>query len=200
MKRITPQTPEPIPRAPSESDEDRIRKLLEALGQPPGSRPPPPVLPRTDIPPRPLAPVPPPMSPLSQLRREKSRKREIKGIPPPQPLTSAAKTVPTFEVHEGSSPIEQAPTVKTATRAIARIEEARIEIVTLLASKSGLRDHAARNPRPAPRLPDDRPNALSRRRGLGYAGPVDSCASHSEATTGRKHVCKVLPFSGASCV
>jgi hypothetical protein len=140
MKRITPQTPEPIPRAPSESDEDRIRKLLEALGQPPGSRPPPPVLPRTDIPPRPLAPVPPPMSPLSQLRREKSRKREIKGIPPPQPLTSAAKTVPTFEVHEGSSPIEQAPTVKTATRAIARIEEARIEIVTLLASKSGLRD------------------------------------------------------------
>jgi hypothetical protein len=135
-----PRTPPPIPRAPTESNEEKIRKLLEALGQPPGSRPPPPVLPRTDIPPRPLAPVPPPMSPLSQLRREKSRKREIKGIPPPQPLTSAAKTVPTFEVHEGSSPIEQAPTVKTATRAIAKIEEARIEIVTLLASKSGLRD------------------------------------------------------------
>ena len=140
MKRTTRQTPEPIPRAPSESDEDRIRKLLEALGQPPGSRPPPPVLPRTDIPPRPLAPVQPPMSPLSQLRREKSRKREMIGIPPPQPLTSAAKMVPTFEVHEESSPIEQAPTGKAATRAIAKIEEARIEIVTLLASKSGLRD------------------------------------------------------------
>ena len=27
-------------RAPTESDEDRIRKLLEALGQPPTSRPP----------------------------------------------------------------------------------------------------------------------------------------------------------------
>jgi len=140
-KRTIPQAPEPIPRAPSESDQDRVRKLLEALGQPPGSRPPPPVFPRTDIPPRPLAPVQPPMSPLSQLRREKkSRKHEIKGIPPPQPLTSAAKTVPTFEVHEGSSPIEQAPTVKAATRAIAKIEEPRIEIVTLLASKSGLRD------------------------------------------------------------
>lgn len=138
----TSRTPEPMPRAPSESDEDRIRKLLEALGQPPSSRPPPPVLPRTDIPPRPLAPVQPPMSPLSHLRREKSRKREIipKGIPPPQPVTSSAKMVPTFEVHEGPSPIEQAPTVKAATRAIAKIEEARTEIVTLLASKSGLRD------------------------------------------------------------
>ena len=141
-KRTTPQTPGPIPRAPSESDEDRIRKLLEALGQPPGSTPPPPVLPRTEIPPRPLVPVQPPMSPLSQLRREKSPKREIipKGIPPPQRVTSSAKMVPTFEVHEGSSPIEQAPTVKAATGAIAKIEEARIEIVTLLVSKSGLRD------------------------------------------------------------
>ena len=51
-----PRTPTPMRRAPTESDEDRIRKLLEALGQPPTSRPPPPVVPRTDIPPRPLAP------------------------------------------------------------------------------------------------------------------------------------------------
>jgi hypothetical protein len=48
--------------------------------------------------------------------------------------------VPTFDVHEGPSPIGQAPTVKTTTRAIAKIEEARTDIVTLLASKSGLRD------------------------------------------------------------
>ena len=56
----TPQTPTPTRRPPTESDEDRIRKLLEALGQPPTSRPPPPVAPRTDIPPRPVAPVQPP--------------------------------------------------------------------------------------------------------------------------------------------
>ena len=56
----TPQTPRPIQRAPRESDADRIRKFLEALGQPPSSTPPSPVLPRTNIPPRPLAPVQPP--------------------------------------------------------------------------------------------------------------------------------------------
>ncbi len=139
----TPPTPKPIPRASTESDEDRIRKLLEALGQPATSRPPPPVAPRTDVPPRPLAPVQPPMSPLSQLRREKPRKREMipEGIPAPRPVSGPARMIaPTFEVDEGSLPIEQAPTVRAARRAIAKIEEARTEIVTLLASKSGLRD------------------------------------------------------------
>src|SRR6266436_9576735 len=55
-----PQTPRPIQRAPRESDADRIRKFLEALGQPPTSTPHPLVLSRTDIPPRRLAPVQPP--------------------------------------------------------------------------------------------------------------------------------------------
>src|SRR5436853_6071525 len=98
-KRIstpTPRTPTPMRRVPAESDEDRIRKLLEALGQPPTSKPPPPVVPRTDIPPRPLAPVQPPISPFSQLRREKSHKREIitKEIPPPRAIGGAEKMVP----------------------------------------------------------------------------------------------------------
>src|SRR6266436_9673985 len=100
----TPRTPEPLQRAPTQSDEDRIRKLLEALGQPPTSRPPPSVVPRTDIPPRPLAPVQPPISPFSQLRREKSPKREItpKEIPPPRSVRGSEKIVPRpFEVHEG---------------------------------------------------------------------------------------------------
>src|SRR6266700_4930328 len=56
-----PRTPTSPQRAPTESGEDRIRKLLEALGQPPTSRPPPPVVLRTDISPRPLAPVKPPI-------------------------------------------------------------------------------------------------------------------------------------------
>src|SRR5437763_13730110 len=79
IPKPAPRMAKPIPRAPAESDEERIRKFLEALGQPATSRPPPSVTPRTDIPPRPLAPVKPPIS-LPQhhlvLPREERRKRE----------------------------------------------------------------------------------------------------------------------------
>ena len=143
----TPQTSTPTRRPPTESDEDRIRKLLEALGQPPTSRPPPPVVPRTDIPPRPVAPVQPPISPLSQVRREKSRKREIiaKEIPPP-PTVREKMVPPAFEVQEGQlpsapSPIFKAPaeTYAGVTPIIAKAEGPRADVATLLASTSGLR-------------------------------------------------------------
>src|SRR5215467_2347306 len=53
---LNPEMPPPIPQVSTESDTERIRKFLEALGQPPTSSPPPPVAARTNIPPRPLAP------------------------------------------------------------------------------------------------------------------------------------------------
>jgi hypothetical protein len=145
----TPRTPTPLQRPPAESDEDRIRKLLEALGQPPTSRPPPPVAPRTEIPPRPIAPVQPPMSPLSQLRRDKRRKREAtpKEIPPPRTARGAEKMVPpVFEVQEGQLPIEPTPIFKApaetyagVTPTIAKAQGLRTDVATLLASTSGLR-------------------------------------------------------------
>jgi hypothetical protein len=75
-----PSGVESIERAPVESDAERIRRFLEALGQPTGSRPPPPVVPRTDIPPRPLAPVKPPTAHVLtpwKLTREERRKRHV---------------------------------------------------------------------------------------------------------------------------
>lgn len=48
-----PRTPAaPVSRAPAQSEEEKIRRFMEALGAPPGSQPPPPVRPR-QITPRP---------------------------------------------------------------------------------------------------------------------------------------------------
>ena len=158
----TPQTPRPIQRTPRESDADRIRKFLEALGQPPSSTPPPPVLPRTDVPPRPLAPVQPPpvLNPARGLVRERQQKRDAhekesypreqpgrlqQVVPPPVP----ASAIPAFEVHEAlPGDIQQPQTVTTPVETyafpkaseIAKGTDFKTEIATLLASKSSLRE------------------------------------------------------------
>ena len=148
-----PPRPPQVPRAPAESDADRIRKFVEALGQPPSSTPPPPIAPRTDIPPRRLAPVqPPPVMPREwRLPREQCEITQ-KESPSPElpsrvekivvpPVTAAA--APAFEVHE----IQQQPIVKTsvevyaaATRPIINRPDWKTDIASLLASKSGLRE------------------------------------------------------------
>ena len=154
--RPAPRMPKPIPRAPAQSDEERIRKFLEALGQPPASTPPPPVVPRTNIPPRPLAPVQPPIPRAWKVIREERRKRYVvlRESPPQGTVTSVEKIfppattgAPAFEVHEGPLGVEQPSIIKTpvetyaaATRPIAKGAELKTDIATLLASKSGLRD------------------------------------------------------------
>jgi len=155
-----PQTPRPIQRAPRESDADRIRKFLEALGQPPTSTPPAPVAPRTDVPPRPLAPVQPPavIPGRWRLPREQREKPDVSQresapfeqpsrlqqiVPPPEPPPAA----PAFEVHE-AVPVElqQPPVIKTpveaytATQTVAKRADFTMNIATLLVSKSGLRE------------------------------------------------------------
>jgi len=154
-----PQTPRPIQRAPRESDSDRIRKFLEALGQPPSSTPPSPVLPRTNIPPRSLAPVqPPPALPrVWRLPRQRAEKPDVsqresaplkqsgglQQIPPP---VLPASPAPKFEVQAAFPVGPQQPSVKTvvesdaaASELVAKRAGSKTDIATLLASTPSLR-------------------------------------------------------------
>jgi hypothetical protein len=156
-----PQTPRPIQSAPRESDADRIHKFLEALGQPPSSTPPPPVVPRLDIPPRPLAPVhPPPVIPRTWgLPREQQKKPDLTPTksPAPEQPRRVEKIVPpavpaavtAFEVHEAvPADLQQPPMITTLVEGyatpkrfdVAKTAHFKTDLATLLASKSGLRD------------------------------------------------------------
>ena len=149
----TPRTAAPVPRAPEETDEDRIRKFLEALGQPPGSRPPPIMQPRTNVPPRPVAPVQPPPSPFSIPQGRLARKilpREMPKAPPQEkpfvPFVPQAAAPPVFEVVAGTT-IASAPPpiVKTPTEAYAAVAQEKIpadrkEMILRLKSAAGLRE------------------------------------------------------------
>jgi hypothetical protein len=156
-----PKIPPSVRRAPAESDAERIRKFLEALGQPPTSSPPPPVAPRTDIPPRRLAPVqPPPVIPgtwrLPREQRQKPDATQRESRPPEQPSRlqeivppPVSAATPAFEVHEASPvDLQQPPILKTPVEAyaapkafgVAKREDFKRDIASLLVSKSGLRD------------------------------------------------------------
>jgi hypothetical protein len=141
----SPSNPEAIEHAPVESDEERIRRFLEALGQPTGSRPPPPVVPRTDIPPRPLAPVQPPPGPFpiprSRLTSRERRKRHV--IPHETPVV----TPRVIEVQE--QPVQTEPRSDTklpeeaaATPADSKIKTAytAADIAGFLRSSTGKRN------------------------------------------------------------
>src|SRR6266536_67559 len=135
---ISPQLGGSPRRAPVESDEERIRKFLEALGQPASSRPPPPVVPRTNIPPRPLAPVHPPHMPtarniLTDKRRQvaettKSPERLVSGLHEALPLPKSPALV--------KPPVE---TYATAAESKTKLARPGIDIATFLRSPSGLR-------------------------------------------------------------
>jgi len=150
-----PQTQPPIPRAPAESDEERIRKFLEALGQPTTSKPPPPVMPRpTYQEPVVLPHVPPFASPLPPLTtRPPDLPREIK-LPGQTTSARGRKTfrprvaeASEFEVHQGPMPTEPPPIIKTpaeayaiATQPISKPDQTETNIAALLRSTSGLRN------------------------------------------------------------
>ena len=137
--RTTPQVSKPIRRAAVESDEERVRRFLEALGQPPTSKPPPPIVPRTDLPPRPLAPVQPPIPTVRDvLTRRKRQIAEPTRFPAPALISERPEAPPPRELPASvKSPVEAyaidtEPKTKTAGTGT--------DIATLLRSSAGLRN------------------------------------------------------------
>jgi hypothetical protein len=135
----SPQLGESPRRARVESDEERIRKFLEALGQPATSRPPPPVAPRTNIPPRPLAPVQPPRMPTARNILTERRRPVVETTKSPEPLV--------FGLHE-SPPLPKLPalikpsveTYATAADSKTKLARTGVDIGTFLRSPDGLRN------------------------------------------------------------
>ncbi|MDQ6860469.1 MAG: hypothetical protein M3032_04845, partial [Verrucomicrobiota bacterium] len=76
-RRVSPtsQPNAPVPRAGAESEEERIRRFMEALGvpapnAPPPKTPPPRVMPKTARPPKKILPVDPFPTPRVEVSRE----------------------------------------------------------------------------------------------------------------------------------
>jgi Na+-transporting methylmalonyl-CoA/oxaloacetate decarboxylase gamma subunit len=149
-----PKMSKPIPRAAVESDEERVRKFLEALGNPSASPPPPRtaqrptyrkpfVLPRA----RPMAsPLPPLVTRPPDLPGEFEVRREPIPIPVERPRTTLPSPEPVFQVHESTAPLAPTPMQPASTTqaitAQPQVAVPRRAIVagTLLRSKSSLRD------------------------------------------------------------
>jgi hypothetical protein len=151
-KPRTPDTPPPSPRVRSETDEERIRKFLEALGQSPTSTPPPPVKTRPIYQkPIVLPHVAPERSPLPPLKtRPPELPRQV--APPAQAAAHPERKIlipkplpAVFEVNE--IPTSAEPIPLPATAAIAspdalkpQFVQQAVDIASLLRSQGGLRE------------------------------------------------------------
>jgi hypothetical protein len=147
----TPPTASPartVPRPPVESDEERIRKFLEALGQPAGSQPPPPVAHRpTYQKPVVLPNVGPFGSPLPPLTtRPPDLPKETTPFEPiAKPLRRRTTITPkvseeTFEVHEVAVSPAPSAAMKSLAKAKTAAAPSETNLATLLRSSSGLRN------------------------------------------------------------
>ena len=143
--------PKPIPRAPVESDEERIRKFLEALGHPPGSSPPAPIAPRpTYRKPLVLPHVPPLGSPLPPLvTRPPDMPQEIQippsvAPPPAQPQRARPRlSEVVFAVHETEAAPESIPSAterEDRTQPQIAAPSRGIDVTAFLRSASGRRN------------------------------------------------------------
>jgi len=127
---------EPVQRAAPLTEEERVRRFLEALGVPPGTQPPPAVRPRT-ITPRPKAAAPPPpkvrrswaqpLPPVVAVPPEIAELPPLTTTPPPPPVFVARETQPAPEPFV-SPPLP----VELAAPATSRVASARTFSTTSL--------------------------------------------------------------------
>jgi hypothetical protein len=148
----TPRTDQPPPIPTADTDQERIRDFLEALGQPTSSKPPRKLSRPTYQKPITLPHLPPFASPLPPLvtRPPEEPTRKITRMPPvitpvvePSVLTPAAYQAPVFEVQGSALAAEQTAAIATgtaATDAQTATEQPGPTIAALLSSRSGLRD------------------------------------------------------------
>ena len=148
-----PESPEQQTRTRPQSDEEQIRKFLEALGQPRTANVPPPVTPRTDVPPRPVAPVQPPRTfipvpktpapqPTRARRVEPTEPRKPPPLPPrAEPVRPRSRAeVPTFEVRETTAaPFPETESAQPSGQTKPAPEAGAVDPVRMLRTPGGLR-------------------------------------------------------------
>ncbi len=128
---------EPIPRGgETQTEEERIRRFLEALGQPAGSRPPPKIAPKREIRPRlfptlpPLTTTPPPLPTITP-----------PAIPEPPPIPIQRVFTPA-PVQEGSFEVRDlsAPALGDSTPARRTVVAEQQGLASMLRSNQNLRN------------------------------------------------------------
>jgi hypothetical protein len=146
------QTTRPLSTEQEETDQERIRKFLEALGQPPTSKPPAPVQPRPTYQRPIISPLLPPLTTRPpDLPSESELPRKItlpQQIPPIRRAKTFRPTTPDapFEVQRPSQPLEIPQPIATpaeayalATKRAGSMTPVKSDFATLLRSQGGLR-------------------------------------------------------------
>jgi hypothetical protein len=146
------QTTRPLETEDEETDEERIRKFLEALGQPTDAKPPPPVARRPTYQ-KPIVaqaellkrrwvstPLPPLTTQPPDLPPEISRPIPVAPKSARKLFKPRAAEPSTFEVQQAPPRVREAEVKSASQPAAAQTAAKRVDISTLLRSTSGLRN------------------------------------------------------------
>ncbi len=128
---------EKSPRAPAASDEERVRRFLEALGQPSSAQPPPPVRPRTAPQRRTVTPRPSP-----KVRRGWAQPLPpLETIPPPLPVfIEVAPPSVSVPLPPITKPVISIPSIVRSAAAVVPSPPKRSSLGAMLRSSRGLRE------------------------------------------------------------